>query len=261
MTIRLLLPPSVGAARAHARAELLDQSLQADLAEAVEIDIADSYADLAQRTEAGEAHLVWMPPTICARLEPRCRSMHKCIRHGNTTYRSCIVARKGEASSLSGLIGLRAAWVDRLSVGGFLLAQDELRRHGIDSTELGAQTFEGSYPDAVDAVLHGRADFTALMVRDDTPAATRDGIATYGGKPATDHLVGIHVTRSSPNDAIGITDALDARRAEKIARRVFDQTGARARAALCLAMDAEGFTRATRGEYAPLRRLIRHADA
>lgn len=258
VTLRLLLPPSVGSARAHARAELLEQSLKADLAEEVVIDVANGYADLAERVEAGEADMVWMPPTICARLEPRLRSIHKCVRHGHTTYRSCIVVRTGEVSSLSGLEGLRAAWVDRLSVGGYLLAHDDLERQGLTAAVLGEQSFEGTYPDALDAVLEGRADFGALTVRDDTPAATRDGLATHGGKAAADGLTGIHVTRTSPNDAIGISQALDARRAERIARRVFDKQGARARAALCLALDAEGFVRATPGEYAALRSLLEH---
>jgi len=260
VTLRLLLPPSVGSARAHARAELLDQSLRADLAETVEIDIADSYADLARRAEAGEADLVWMPPTICARLEPRCRSIHKCVRNGHATYRSCAVARRGGPGSLRELKGRRAAWVDRLSVGGYLLVFDDLRRHGIDDDDLASQTFEGSYPDAIDAVLEDRADFTALTVRDETPGATRAALAAYGGKPAADRLTAIHVTGSSPNDALGLTDALEPRRADQIARRVFDREGARAQAALCLALDAEGFSRATPGEYAPLRRLLRDAE-
>jgi len=260
VTLRLLLPPSVGSARAHARAELLQQSLRADLAEDVEIDVADGYADLASRVEAGEADMVWMPPTVCARLEPRLHSIHKCVRQGHTTYRSCVVVRAGEVSSLRALSGLRAAWVDRLSVGGYLLAKDELARQGITDDVLGEQTFEGSYPEALDALLEERADFSALTVRDDSPGAARDGLAMYGGKPAADRLIGIHVTRTSPNDAIGLTEALDARRAEKVARRIFEKPGRRAQAALCLALDAEGFIRATPGEYRPLRRLLEHGD-
>ena len=63
MTLRFLLPPSVGPARALARAELLDQSLRADLAEPIEVEVARNYADLAERAERGDAHLVWMPPS------------------------------------------------------------------------------------------------------------------------------------------------------------------------------------------------------
>lgn len=257
MTLRLLLPPSVGSARARARAELLDQSLRADLAETVTIDVADSYADLGDRAERGDADLVWMPPTVCARLEPHLRGIFKCVRQGSTSYRSAVVVARRSIATLDGLAGRRAAWVDRLSVGGYLLAHSELRARGL-AERLGEQRFCGSYPAALDALLDGEADFAAVTVRDDTPAALREALAAFGGKAAADRLEGIHVTRDSPNDAIGLTRALDAKRAERIARRVFEQKGARARAAFCLALDAEGFVRATPGEYAELRRLIAH---
>lgn len=257
MTLRLLLPPSVGSARARARAELLDQSLRADLAETVSIEVADGYADLGDRAERGDADLVWMPPTVCARLEPSLRAVYKCVRQGKTAYCSAIVARKGRFRALEELAGRRAAWVDRLSVGGYLLALSDLRARGI-AEQLGEQRFHGAYPTALDAVLDGQADFAAVTVRDDSTPALRDALAAFGGKAAAEELSALHVTRDTPNDAVGLTRALDARRADRIARRVFEQKDARARAALCLALDAEGFVRAAPGEYAELRRLIAH---
>ncbi|MCA9610860.1 MAG: PhnD/SsuA/transferrin family substrate-binding protein [Myxococcales bacterium] len=257
MSLRLLLPPSVGSARARARAELLDQSLRADLAETVTIDVADGYADLGDRAERGDADLVWMPPTVCARLEPQLRGVFKCVRQGRTSYCSAIVVPRGSLSSLSELAGKRAAWVDRLSVGGYLLAHAELRARGL-ANGLAEQRFCGSYPAALDVLLGGEADFAAVTVRDASAMALREALAAFGGKVAADGLEGIHVTRDSPNDAIGLTQALDPRRADRIARRVFEQKGARARAALCLALDAEGFVRASPDEYADLRRLIAH---
>ncbi len=256
MSLRLLLPPSVGRARARARAELLDQSLRADLAEPIAVEVAADYGELAARAER-DVHLVWMPPTICARLEPRVRALYKCQRFGRTTYRSVIVARQGELSALAELRGKRVAWVDRLSVGGYLLALAELRRAGLEpDTELASQSFVGSYPEALAAVLSGAADAAALTVRDDSKAALREALASYGGRRAAEALVGVRVTNDSPNDALAITSVLDARRAEKLERRVFAREGGRAHAALCLALDAEGFVAARPGEYGALRTLI-----
>lgn len=257
MTLRLLLPPSVGAARARARAELLDQSLRADLAEPVEVDVAEDYSDLAARASGRDAHLVWMPPTICARLEQRVRALYKCIRFGRATYRSAIIGRNGELLAPAQLRGKRAAWVDRMSVGGYLLAVEALRRAGLDpDLDLGDQRFLGSYPEALAAVLEGRADFAALTVREDSTSAVREALATYGGRSAADRLSALRVTRESPNDAIALTQALDEARARKLAARVFERDDARSRAALCLALDAEGFVRAEAGEYASLRHLL-----
>jgi ABC-type phosphate/phosphonate transport system substrate-binding protein len=198
-----------------------------------------------------------MPPTLCARLESSVRALYKCQRFGGTTYRSAIVMRKGEASSPSALRGKRCAWVDRLSVGGYLLARAEVRAAGLDpSADLGAQSFVGSYPQALAEVIEGRADATALTVRDPSGESLRDALASYGGRRAADALAAVCVSGESPNDAIALTHALERRRASKLAERVFDREGARARAALCLALDTEGFVRAAPGEYAALRALL-----
>lgn len=257
MVLRFLLPPSVGPARALARAELLDQSLRADLAEPIEVEVARDYADLVERAERGDAHLVWMPPTVCARLESSVRALYKCQRLGGAAYRSALVARTGEVSTPSALRGKRVAWVDRLSVGGYLLARAELRSSGLDpDRDLGAQSFVGSYPQALAEVLEGRADAAALTVRDRARESLRDALASYGGRRAADALTAVCVSGESPNDAIALTHALDPRRARKLEERVFERDGARARAALCLALDAEGFVRASPGEYRALRALL-----
>lgn len=259
-TLRLLLPPSVGAARARARAQLLDQSLRADLEEKVSIRVADGYSDLAARVERGETDLVWMPPTICAKLEPHLRRIYKCIRYGGASYRSALVVRGGELESLEELTGKRAAWVDRLSVGGYLLAIGELKRAGVEPSKLDSR-FVGSYPDALAALLENKADVCALMVRDETEAALRDALAANGGKVAADRLTSLRTTRSSPNDAVGLTRTLSERRMERISERVFETEGTRSSAALCLALEAEGFVRADPTEYEALRRMLPSPDA
>lgn len=244
----------MGRARAIARAELLDQSLRADLAETVTVEVAADYAELIARSDGGDAHLVWMPPTLCARLELRVRALYKCERFGRTSYRSALVVRRGEARSIDQLAGKRFAWVDRLSVGGYLLAASELRRRGVDPDE--RSRFVGAYPDALHAVMAGDVDVCALTVRDATPEGLRDGLATYGGRRALDTLEIVGVTVESPNDALALTHALDERRTAKIERRLFGGEGTRGRAALCLALEAEGFVRAEPGEYRWLRSLL-----
>lgn len=253
--LRLLLPPSVGASRARARAQLLDQSLRADLAEQVSIRVADGYNDLAARVERGETDLVWMPPTICARLEPQLRRIYKCIRYGGASYRSALVVRKGDFESLEELAGKRAAWVDKLSVGGYLLAIGELKRAGVETANL-KSSFAGSYPDAIAALLENKADVCALTVRDESEAALHDALAANGGKVASDRLTSLRTTRSSPNDAVGLTRALPERRMQRLSERVFETEGTRSNAALCLALEAEGFVRADPVEYETLRRML-----
>lgn len=258
MPLRLLLPPSVGPSRAAARAELLDHSLAADLSESATIAVARDYADLERRTAAGDVDLAWLPPSLCARLEPSLRERFKCVRHGRGTYRSALFTRTVDEPALRdvGFAGARCAWVDPLSLGGYRLAKAALSTHGFSPDALGAQRFVGSYPEAIRLVLHGEADLAAIMVRDDSPHALEDSLARYGGKRASEELSLVLLSAPSPNDAIAITRALDGRRAERLASRVFEREGARARAAFCLALDAEGFERASPEEYRPLAALI-----
>lgn len=131
VTLRLLLPPSVGEACAQARAALLDQALRADLAEDIAVEVASDYTDLSERAEVSRADLVWMPPTICARLEPALAAIYECQRSGHTSHRSAIVPRPDGPTSIDSLRGKRIVWVDRLSVGGYLLARAELRQTGL----------------------------------------------------------------------------------------------------------------------------------
>ena len=48
-----------------------------------------------------------------------------------------LIARRGEGASLDRLAGLRAAWVDPLSAGGYLLAVGLLRARGVVSAPPG----------------------------------------------------------------------------------------------------------------------------
>ena len=157
------------------------------------------------------------------------------------------------------MLSHRQIWaaIDALAARHSLSASGLARRAGLDpDRELASQTYVGSSPEALAAVLSGSADAAALTVRDDSVASLREALASYGGRRAAEELRAVRITGESPNDALAITSVLDIRRAEKLEQRVFGRESARARAALCLALDAESFVLATPGEYAPLRELL-----
>jgi phosphonate transport system substrate-binding protein len=141
--LRLALPPSVGIARAKARGELLESSLSIELGEPLSVTVTDDYAQLARAVRHAEAELVWTPAAVCADVEADARAIWKTVREGRSEYRSALVARSDARLSLERLAGRRAAWVDPLSIGGYLLVRQHLRERGLaPSSTFAEERFE-----------------------------------------------------------------------------------------------------------------------
>lgn len=254
MTIRVLLPPSVGTARAEARAELLSASLAGDRGEPPHVRVAEDYGELVSAVRAGEVDVLWAPPMVVATLGPHIRAVLACVRRGRSSYRSCIVARSG-TRELEALSGKVAAWVDPRSIGGHLLATALLRARGLEpSTFFREQRFLGSFPAAVHAVLESHADVCAITVSDESRAATEESLDLYGGRAARTRLVSLATTSEVPNDGVAITSALEGARAEQLMRRLCIE-GDRMRAAFLLALEADTFREISVAHYAPLSAL------
>ncbi|MFS8069826.1 MAG: phosphate/phosphite/phosphonate ABC transporter substrate-binding protein, partial [Byssovorax sp.] len=178
----VLFPPSLGKSKSAARAELLQLALAHELDIPVTIRVTASYKELETRTRAGEAHIVWAPAGVCAKLENFTRAIYKAVRQGASTYRSAIVAHREPSVSLEHLEGLRAAWVDPYSIGGYLLAADFLRRHGAEPDRVFVQqTFHRSHSDALYAVTGGAADISAVTAWSDDPRSLRDALTLHIG--------------------------------------------------------------------------------
>ena len=272
MTLRVVLPPSLGALKASARAELLAESLAVELGELVLVELATTYEDVAQRALRGKAHLVWSPAGVCPLLEPTARAMLKVVRKGVSTYRSAIVCRRDDretAATFEAALDdqtraaavarrtLRAAWVDPLSIGGYLLACDHLRGLGLDPARLFlTQRFYGSHPDALGALLVKAADICAVTVVRPREDDARAAFTMHVGLSARDLLV-LRTTDAAPTDALVLTNALDASRAERIVARLTTHAIGRAPSFLHAVMDAERFERAAPGEYRRHRGAVR----
>src|SRR5262249_4393867 len=77
--LRVLFPPSLGQAKATARAELVSAALAHELEAQVDIEVAANYGELERRALVPEAHIVWAPSSVCARLEPTARAIFKVV--------------------------------------------------------------------------------------------------------------------------------------------------------------------------------------
>lgn len=251
-----MLPPSVGVARAKARGELLEASLAIEMGEEVQVLVAEDYAAITRGVREATVELVWAPSAVCAEIESEARAIWKTVREGRSEYRSALVARVDARLALETLSGKRAAWVDALSIGGYLLVRHHLRERGLDpETTFSTQHFYGTHPAALEAVLDDRADVAAVSVPGPDPEHVAQALALHAGRAGATKLAAIAVTDAAPNDALLLTKALDSNRAAALVARVFPAAGRGKIAALCLAMESEGFERAAPGEYAKLRAL------
>jgi phosphonate transport system substrate-binding protein len=204
------------------------------------------------------AEFVWAPAAVVAEIANEARAIFKTVREGRSTYHSALIARLDAHLGLERLVGKRAAWVDALSIGGFLLVRQHLEERGIAlASTFASQTFVGTHPAALEAVLDDRADVAAISVPGVEPEHVIQALSLHAGRIGARRLDAIAITRAAPNDALLLTRALDSSKADALIARVFPTAGRGKSAALCLAMEAEGFERAQPGEYAKLLPLFR----
>jgi ABC-type phosphate/phosphonate transport system substrate-binding protein len=258
--LRFLFPPSLGRAKAAARAELLAPALTLALGEPVEIVMATDYLDLEERALSGSAEIVWAPAGVCARIAHTARAIFKVVRGGSSTYRGALVARGGAGISLANGMRLRAAWVDRRSVGGYLLIRAHLLARGSNPDVVFAeQRFVGSHPAVIEAILHGEADVGAVTVPSPDEKSAREAIASYVG-PSANRLELVTITDEAPTDAMVLTRALTTARAAEIsASLVPSGLDLRPLPALLGVMQADTLIRARPGEYDAVLRLVRES--
>jgi phosphate/phosphite/phosphonate ABC transporter binding protein len=130
----------------------------------------DTYDELTQAVFRGDVVMAWLPPIpFLALADKRTIAVLASVR--KAPYRSAIIVKANSPlRGPGGLVGARAAWVDRHSASGFVLPRVKLARMGIDpGTAFAAEKFHGSHDAVVSAVVSGEADFGATWARATPP--------------------------------------------------------------------------------------------
>lgn len=251
MALELVLPPSLGQAKAAARAEMLAECLSSAVGESVVASVAESYVELEARALEPSVDLVWCPSAVCAKLGSA-RGVYTIQREGQGSYRSALVAQRATpgrpARNIASLHGTRAAWVDPLSAGGYLLVAALLRSRAVDPDRtFASQEFLGTHRDVVLAVLGGDADVGAVSMHGFLDHEVAAMLRWYVGPPG-DRLEAIAVTERCPNDALVVTDRVPAALASSV-RAAMEEQGQRPGSKLLTALEADGLVPATLGDY------------
>jgi phosphonate transport system substrate-binding protein len=220
----------------------------------VRVRVASDYGDLQRDALAGYPELVWAPAAVIAQLEDA-RAILRAVRGGTGRYHSALIVRAGKNVTVDKLRGMRAAWVDPLSAGGYLLPLAYLRGQGIEpNLVFNQQDFLGSHRAVVDAVIEGTHDVAAVSTPSRDPLALQKSLEFYAGG-ASSKLSVIGVSDSAPTDALVVTTKLDAQAADRVVQKLAPIRG-RTPSFLLTAMEAERLERASLDEYKELRSLL-----
>ncbi len=182
-------------------------------------DAAPTYDSLADKMAERAVDLAWLPPLVYVRLERKqvVVPLVTLQRAGRSTYEAVLVVRAdSEILTLEGLRGKRAAWVDPLSVAGYVLPRGQLHARGLGPEAFFAEErFLGSHPAALDAVRKGEADVAGTH-----GAADEGGALVQGERDPT--LRVLETFGGIPADVIAARKDLDVAVREKVARAFVD---------------------------------------
>ena len=139
---------------------------------------------------------------------------------GTSQFHSVIIVRAdARVRTPTGPGGKRAAWVDKHSAAGYVLARIQLAALGLDPrTAFAEERFYGSHEAVVRAVVGGRADFGATYAR---PRPIRRAVVNgaWADLPGAEAATRVLLTFGSvPNDVIVARSSLPEEVREKVTR-------------------------------------------
>jgi phosphonate transport system substrate-binding protein len=134
---------------------------------------ATSYDDLSKAVVSCYVDLAWLPPIPFMALEQR-SAVRPLVSHERAgDFHSALIVPEGSrCHALADLEGARAAWVDRESASGFVLARIALAEAHVDLRRaFSEERFFGSHEAVARAIARGVADFGATYAGVDAKGA------------------------------------------------------------------------------------------
>jgi phosphonate transport system substrate-binding protein len=253
--LRFGLPRSLGRSVSFERARALAARL--DHLGFDTVVPAESYSELEQLLMDGEIHAAWAPPMVCARVEVAGgRIVLRAVRNGSPTYGSALlrdVHYRFELDEVASLPGLRAVWVDRESMAGYILPRHFLRQRGLDPDRvLARQTLLGSYEACLEAVVEGHAELTACFVRG-AGEQVHHGYLDILGSRRERFVSVLGLSEQSPHDGIAVSPAAEDHEIAIIVRRLSVLADD---PVLAASLDADRFDEPAPGTYRALIDLL-----
>ena len=127
--------------------------------------VAGNYRELAEGLVSGTIGIAWLPPILTVETMERGAAAVLALpaRRGLASYHTAFITRRGGPRTLAECRSV--AWVDRESASGYVIPRLHLASQGLDPTRLfSRETFVGTHPAVVDAVLAGRVDVGVTFI-------------------------------------------------------------------------------------------------
>jgi phosphate/phosphite/phosphonate ABC transporter binding protein len=125
------------------------------------------YERLLEALEVGDVDVAWLPPILAAQASSDGLAVPIAlpVRGGVSSYSTALfVAETSPLRRITDIESVRAAWVDRQSVSGYLLIRAHLRSRGVDLDRAFTDNrFMGSHDAVAKAVFDGAADIGATF--------------------------------------------------------------------------------------------------
>ena len=209
--VRFGMPASLGAVKASTLSLQLGSWLRKLLAPEVKVEmhVAESYGALIEDFRSGRVDAAWAPPLVCAEVEREGgRHLVQFERGGSTRFRAAFVCRADHLLRLDALQSVSVAWVAKESTSGYLLPRQYLLRTGVElSRALGDEFFAGSFAAALEALVSGRVELTAVFASPANAALPRTGLDTLPpGLRSELRIIGY--SDEAPNDGIVASAAM-----------------------------------------------------
>jgi phosphonate transport system substrate-binding protein len=168
--------------------------------------IASSYRSLGRGLETGTIGLAWLPPILAVDIEDKGVGAVLALpaRKGMASYHTAFITRRGGPRTLAECAGKSVAWVDQESASGYMIPRLHLASLDHDVANFfSRETFVGTHPAVVEAVLAGRADVGVTFINFEQGTKNIQNAGWTDADGRSDRPVQIIETAGPiPNDAI-----------------------------------------------------------
>lgn len=221
------------------------------------------YHRLLEAMETGDVDLAWLPPILAAQAahDGRAVPLAVPVRGGVSSYSTALfVPERSPVRSPQDLEGVRAAWVDRQSVSGYLLIRAHLRSIGVmPERAFTSDRFFGSHEAVVRAVIDDNADVGATFIHlDERPGRREPRILRAGWGDAKVRVIA-HAG-PIPSDVVAASARLGAGEARLVQDALLQGRHAELRAASMALTGADVFAAPVAAHLRALAMLIPRSD-